>query len=843
MKKFFYLTAIAALSFAACTKETNTSDEAVQGQAEKAYNFYFSASAPTPQEEDGTKTSVSNTGAVQWEAGDVIDIWYLDSESNPSKVEGTALSSGASTTFGATLPDGAAPDHFWAAYPAGSGTLTNEGSESFTITVGATDGTFKGANFMAAYSTSTAKSFAFKNAVGIIRLQLPFGGVISHDGKDYTISTIRLKGKETSIRSRGDAVVNIEGGVVSGYTFPTSGGQQNASVTLSDAARSSGYAYIPSFPGTLTNGFAVRYYSEEGNIPAVLTKDTPVTITAGNIKPLSDLTPRIVWDYYVSADGSGDGLTASTPMSIADMESLITHGGESSVIMCYSNLINGATFHFTAGKHIVTAPINLPAQTIYSEATYYTISGDNAATLDGDGTSRIFEILKANNRITVKDITLTNGASSLSGGLLMIANTSPVFSNVTFSNTTSTGAGGAVRIQQDETTTSIKGNGTFIDCTFSGNSGVNGGALVITNSRTAATLTNCTFTANSATTSGGALYSTNGVLTLDGCTLSDNTAVTNGGAILNTTGTINLNGCTISSNTSENGGGAISIESKGTIHVDNSSICSNTSKYGGAILIKSTGANTGTIYLNKCDVSNNTGTSSAGALYSADEVIAEYYINGCSFIDNKTNGRNGVAVYLNSTTASETVFATLCVNNSTFYNTDELTYNNASLVCNKGKTIVVNSTMQANTSKWGTYALGCHKNFNDQYGCLLLNSIFVNTASGKPAIYQTGTNYYAIAKNCIASVASTNSQFTQTNVINSVPSLTYDAGIFTWNGTTTLPQMTKADIVAELSNTNYKFGAKFLEWLTEIGALDEDQKGNSRGGQDTSVIWPGAYQN
>ena len=31
-------------------------------------------------------------------------------ESNPAKVEGTALTAGASTTFGVTLPDGAAPD-------------------------------------------------------------------------------------------------------------------------------------------------------------------------------------------------------------------------------------------------------------------------------------------------------------------------------------------------------------------------------------------------------------------------------------------------------------------------------------------------------------------------------------------------------------------------------------------------------------------------------------------------------------------------------------------------------------------------------------------------------------
>ena len=164
--------------------------------------------------------------------------------------------------------------------------------------------------------------------------------------------------------------------------------------------------------------------------------------------------------------------------------------------------------------------------------------------------------------------------------------------------------------------------------------------------------------------------------------------------------------------------------------------------------------------------------------------------------------------------------------------------NNASLVCNKGKTIIVNSTLYGTTSKWGTFALGCHKNYEDEYGCLLLNNLIVNTADGKPAIYQTGSNYYAIAKNCIASVTSANSQFTQTDIINTVPALTYDGGVFIWDGTSTLPQLTKDDIIAELSDSNYKAAPDFLTWLNEINAFDTDLQGNAR----TGYIWAGSYQ-
>lgn len=828
MKKVFYLTAIAALSFAACTKETNTSDEAVQGQAEKAYNFYFSASAPTPQEEDGSKTTLGNSGAVQWEAGDVIDIWYLDSESNPAKVEGTALTAGASTTFGVTLPDGAAPDHFWAAYPAGSGTLTNEGSESFTITVGATDGTFKGANFMAAYSTSTAKSFAFKNAVGIIRLQLPSGGVISHGGKDYTISTIRLKGKETSIRSRGDAVVNVSGDAVSGFTYPTSSGAQSAQVALTNAVRSSGYVYIASYPGTLTNGFAVRYFSDEGNIPAVLTKDTSVDITKGSIKPLSDLTPRIVWDYYVSASGSGDGLSAATPMSIADMENLLTHNGAASVIMCYANLLNGATFHFTAGTHSIASPINIPAKSLYSESTYYTITGDNAAILDGGGSSRIFEITGDNERVTISDMTLTNGSSSLSGGLLLISAKSPVFEHITFSNTASSKPGGAVRVD-----TAHSGNGTFNNCTFSGNSSTaeSGGAFVITNAGTSAEFTGCTFTGNTAKAkAGGAIYGTNGNTVFNNCTIIDNTAATNGGAIYTTAGNMTFENCTIGA------------EGHG-----------NSAEGGGAIY-----STNGTIKINGGSVSYNSATAtSGGGIYSFGSNSPTFYINNCSFIEN-TAGSNGCVIYCNNGTANYA--SNLCINNSYFYISSTLNSSNQSLVCNKGKTILLNSTIVGTigSKAWGAFALGAHTNHADPNGCLLINSIIKNNATKyQTATYETAGNYYAVIKHCLTRVVHNSSTGYESQIVQD--NVASDASIsfsgYTWNGTvpSDFTKKTAQGIRDELLSENagtpvYALAADFLTWLesltydvagTTYNAFQVDINGTPRSG----AYWPGCYQN
>lgn len=841
MKNYIYLFAIAALSLAACSKTENDIPEENPGNVPAVtgrtitFTCEYPASEATPVEEapTGVKTTINNDGSVFWEANDSITVYYLH-DGVPKDVTAKAISDGTSSscTFTATLPDGHEPDHFWAAYPAKRGTLSNEGgNEQFSLTLGETDGSFKAANLMAAYTTKDAMTFAFKNAVGIVRVALPAGGVISHAGTNYTITKIRIKGKETSIRSRGDAVVNVSNDAVSGYTYPTSSGAQNAQVALTNNVRSSGYAYIASYPGDLTNGFAVRYFSAERNIPAVLTKDKTVTITAGNIKPLSDLTSRIVWDYYVSASGIGNGLTAEEPMSITDMENLLTHNGAASVITCYSNQVNGATFHFTAGTHNIASPISIPPKSLYSESTYYTITGDNAATLDGGGASRIFEITGDNERVTISDMTLTNGSGTLSGGLVSISAKSPVFEHVTFSNTASSSPGGAVRID-----TANSGSGTFNNCTFSENSTEeNGGAFVITNSGTAAEFTGCTFTGNTAAKSGGAIYATNGNTVFKNCTITDNIAATSGGAIYTTAGTLTLENCTIGT------------EGHG-----------NSAENGGAIY-----STNGTIKINGGSVSYNSATTQAGGIYSLSTNNSHYsptfYINNCSFIDN-TAPTNGCVIYCNNTAASYA--SKLCINNSYFYISATLNTQskNQSLVCNKGKTILMNSTIVGTLGNraWGAFALGAHINHNDPNGCLLINSIIKNKASQyQTATYETGGNYYAVIKDCLTRVVHNSSSGYESQIIqdNVASDATISFSGYAWNGTVPegFTKKTAQQIQDELLSENagtpvYSLATDFFTWLesltydvagTTYNAFQVDINGTPRSG----AYWPGCYQN
>ena len=472
-----------------------------------------------------------------------------------------------------------------------------------------------------------------------------------------------------------------------------------------------------------------------------------------------------VWEYFVSADGTGNGLDEDSPMSIASMLTLL---GDSD-----SDRLDGATFHLTEGTHTVTEPIVLPGKDNYSSDVSYTVTGDGKATLSGGGSSQIFVVNADNSHVTIKDLTLTAGSSTASGGLVSVQHTGPLFENCAFTATDNqANTGGALRISE-----AGLGKGYFNNCTFSGNKGSNGGVVVITNSGTEVTFNSCTFTGNNATGGGGVLYGTNGTATFSNCIIDGNSAK-EGGAFSSTSGTVRINGGSIS---------------------------------------------------------NNSATSNGGAIYCADKQKPVFYINGCSLIDN-TAAQNGYAVYLNTSTAGN--FATLCVNNSTFYNSAEMTGTNASVVCNKGKSVILNSTFYGKTSKWGTFALGCHKNFSDQHGCLLLNSILVNATAGKPAIYQTGSNYWAAARNCISSNSSSNSQFTETDAVSTVPALKWDGTLFTWDGATTLKHMTADDIRAVLENDDYTAAGPFLTWLENLGALDKDQQGHVRSG----YIWAGSYQ-
>ena len=471
-----------------------------------------------------TKTTATENGTVSWEANDVVSIYYLDSENNPKSVTAKAESAGGSTTFTAFVPQEDTPDHYWAAYPEGAGVLEyTDGTETFKINVGAGDGTFKKANYMAAYTTADALSLAFKNAVSVIRLALPEDGVVNLGGKDITINSVSVAGSSTQVVSRGTAEVIVENGKVTGYGEPVAAEQSYAFTTVSAESIADGKAYIPTFPGTFTEGIVVRYNGQEDLIPGVMSKNQAVTVERDHIFPLSDLSGKIITDWYVSEKGTGDGKSAETAMNLADATAKFSATDNASG--CWH--MNGTTFHLD-GTFELESTIQFPAG---AEPYKTDITGASPATtiLDGKNACRVL-LLSDNMLVGIRNLTIQNGSNGAGAGIdlfLTAAATDDNFildcENCIIRNCSNPDGGAGALYASAE---SAGGLARFKNCSFENNSANELGGVLLTAGKVFFMFNNCSFTGNSGVGAGGHIIYMNGAKTcrlgMNNCTLYHN---------------------------------------------------------------------------------------------------------------------------------------------------------------------------------------------------------------------------------------------------------------------------------------------------------------------------------
>lgn len=487
MKKYLILIGAAVMALS-CTKELADPQDVMENTEYKTIKF----------ESVITKTTVDQEGNVAWEAGDEITLYYIVDE-EVKTAAATADAAGSSATFTAQIPVGDNPVEYYAAYPAGSGSLTAEGAFSINVDASKCDGTFKKANFAAAYSTAEAMSFQFKNAVGMLKVKLPEGGVIvrAKNSAEYPVTGVYVRGYKAGEALNGTIAVNVTDGAVSG--FGVSGGPQNVNMpTLSSEAISSGYAYVPCTPATLT-GLCVMFYSSEGYVPAVLSPETlTVTLERGHITPLADLSSKIVFDYWVSATGSGDGLTSTDPMSVEKMVGMMP---SSSSLQADVYHLRGATFNFTEGTHSIENTITIPAYT--GPLGYIAqIDGNGKAVLEG-ASVKVFDVkgnaVISNLTIQGTDVSTLSGAAANGAAVTVNSKTKVTLENVTVQNCKAK-SGGAVFVAYQD----AADEDSVLDCV------------------------NCKFISNAATLNGGAIIisgaSTGGIIRFDGCYFKTNTA-------------------------------------------------------------------------------------------------------------------------------------------------------------------------------------------------------------------------------------------------------------------------------------------------------------------------------
>lgn len=613
----------AALAALSCAEELEAPQTPVKDGEYKTVTF----------EAVATKTVIDSEGNVEWEAGDEISLYYLKGDGSVADpVIATADAAGAKVAFTAKIPVGDSPEAYYATYPKGAGVLTvAEGVPSFAIKVTADkcDGTFKSANFAVAYSTAEDMSFSFSHAVGMVKVALPKTITRAKDNTLYNVNGIYLRGTNGGDKLQGKMTVTVENDMVASYSAPD--GTSNVNMTkLSQSAIESGYAYIPCAPSTWTQGICVKYYSSEGDVPAVLSQNKEIKVERGHILPLADVSSKIIFDYYVSASGDGDGKTPSTPMSIADMIAMVK---ATNTTQANAYQLRGSTFNFTEGTHNIGSTIALSHN---SNVGYrVNIDGNLNAILDASGmNNRVFDITGnatiSNLTIQGANVTGASAAADRNGAAVRVGSKTIVtLENLTIQNCTASN-GGAIFTQYDSSSTSENSILDCVNCKFLSNSTTGGHGGVIMNAGASAggqvRFDQCYFGENKVSgsgsnLSGGVLYTVTPVLHMfNKCTFYKNSANTYGQEIyMNDTDTkLAMNNCTFrgASNASPSQGSLIST--RGYSIIANTTLWSDgaVGKWGTIGLGSNTSLNDpkGSLVVN-CLVYNKAGSTSYPAFY------------------------------------------------------------------------------------------------------------------------------------------------------------------------------------------------------------------------------------
>lgn len=554
MKKYFILISAAIMALA-CTKELTDNQEAYDGEY-KTITF----------ESVMTKTTLAESGEVAWEAGDQISVYYV-ADGVAKEAVATASAAGATATFTTQIPIKDNPTEYYAAYPAGAGVMeVVDGTTNFYVYVkpDAAAGTFKSVNYSASYTDAEAMTFQFHNAVGMIRLKVPEGGKFTKDGVDYTLTGVYMRGQASAFDFE-DPSDNKTGYTNSGLiSFSSTGefgeraikSQTIGETTYSGAANinmirltadalNNGYVYIPTAPGTWPTGLCVRYLADfedvkGGALPAVLSNGESIEIDRGEILKLGDLTEKVIFNYYVSSTGDGDGLTSENPMSFAKMQAMFDRTDDG---MFGAYTLQRVTFNILEGTHELASTLTVPKASASYTATIKG-AGATKTILDGGAEFRVMSV-SDNTHIYLKDLTIQNGSADNGAGLFITGlgskTTDQTFvldcENCVFNANIASEWGGAVYL--DNSTVAEAGLVRFNNCAFTANKAKTSGSILGVKSGKTAFMfnkSNLQAPGSSASANGIVIYMNNAAcrLAMNNCTVNlNNVDTSNGGGITN----------------------------------------------------------------------------------------------------------------------------------------------------------------------------------------------------------------------------------------------------------------------------------------------------------------------
>ena len=341
--------------------------------------------------------------------------------------------------------------------------------------------------------------------------------------------------------------------------------------------------------------------------------------------------------------------------------------GPGSLRQAVMDAANGDTINFS-----VTGTITLTSGQITIDKSLNIIGpGAASLTIDGNNSSRIFEMNNYLRTVNIHGITFRNGNSTTHGGAIYSSGAMTITNSV-FSGNSAVERGGAIYLiasyRSNIRDTTFSGNSadqggaiyTFgpmsvIDSTFSGNSAVdNGGAIYVDDE---VEVVNSTFSGNSALSAGGAFFTRAGsITTLTNSTISGNSATQSGGATYNF-GSISVRNSIISDNNAAQG--ANCYLTGATFNANSNNIFGTSNISGGcpngAFDIVPAGA-IGTIL---APLANNGGPTQTHALVVGSPALDAANTTNCPASDQRGASRVGTcdigAFELNGTTPTVTV--------------------------------------------------------------------------------------------------------------------------------------------------------------------------------------------
>ena len=488
----FFLVSLILVSSFSCQKELDSAQDVDTIVPEGMMRLTLKATS------ENTKTTISGDGHTLWAAEDKISVVANDNSiSDPFDLTGGANT--ASATFTGNIPNGTSA--VYAVYPAGR--ISSVSGTTVKVSIPSSrEGDFGSGNI--AVSKVSGGSLTFKNVTAFISFTLPAG---------TDVTSVVVESVDGSPLA-GDLSVDCSGSTPA----PTTTIENAASSITTTTSSGAGTYYIAIAPGVAhAKGFKMSYKKGE-DVTGVYYLNRNITTTVNTNYQMGEVETK--GNYYVTVDGAGDknGMSWTNAMSAAQMWKKLHLSGEDAAVdgVKFAS-INGAKFLLAAGTYDWgAASIGNTSNPIINidetdEVSFTIEGGYNASTgtrdiasnetiftgdddSDGVGDHRVL-ILEGNMNLRLSGITFTKGKSVGSGDARF---------------------GGGVRINS--------GSYSFVDCSFSDNQAVFGGAIRFVSAGTL-TLTRTSFSGNEATTGdAGALSIGAGTVTITDCSFTGNTA-------------------------------------------------------------------------------------------------------------------------------------------------------------------------------------------------------------------------------------------------------------------------------------------------------------------------------